>query len=205
MHNSACYWTWFVYHNYTTKWPIQIKYVHFPNRWTLFQVLWCALRTFKEVYLIGFAENVVQKYFMRFLTLIPFEWISHQKNEYTFLRTLFLIVFYTHFVGIQLWSTILSIPLPTPWMTCKNKAKQINADIILLKAKISFMHFLAFTNRAVFNWMSKVSKDCFGFASLSPVIGQKLKTIVTWSPAFSRALCNLVIFTLSSRWLFRQL
>ena len=139
VHNSAYHWTWFVYHNYTTKWPIQIKYVHFPNRWTLFQVLWCALRTFKEAYLIGFAENVVQKYFMRFLTLIPFEWIFHQKNEYTFLRTLFLIVFYTHFVGIQLRSTILSIPLPTPWMTCKNKAKQINADIILLKAKKSHL------------------------------------------------------------------
>ena len=46
--------------------------------------------------------------------------------------------------------------------------------------------------------MSKVSKDCFGFASLYPVIGQKLKTIVTWSPAFSRALCNLVVFTMSS-------
>ena len=52
-----------------------------------------------------------------------------------------------------------------------------------------------------------------GFASLRPVIGPenswhplnqldaKIKTITTWSPAFSRALGSLLVFTLSSHWL----
>ena len=52
-----------------------------------------------------------------------------------------------------------------------------------------------------------------GFALLRPVIGPenswhplnqsnaKLKTITTWSPAFSRALGSLLVFTLSSHWL----
>ena len=52
-----------------------------------------------------------------------------------------------------------------------------------------------------------------GFALLRPVIGPenswhplnqsnaKPKTITTWSPAFSRALGSLLVFTLSSHWL----
>ena len=55
--------------------------------------------------------------------------------------------------------------------------------------------------------------NCSGFALLRPVIGPenswhplnqsnaKLKTITTWSPAFSRALGSLLVFTLSSHWL----
>ena len=31
----------------------------------------------------------------------------------------------------------------------------------------------------------------------------KVKLITTWSPAFSRALDNLVVFTLSSHWLLK--
>ena len=55
--------------------------------------------------------------------------------------------------------------------------------------------------------------NCGGFALLRPVIGPenswhplnqsdaKVKTITTWSPAFSRALGSFLVFTLSSHWL----
>ena len=61
--------------------------------------------------------------------------------------------------------------------------------------------------------MSKVIRDCIGFALLRSVIGieisrhtvsqsdSKLKPIVTWSLAFSRASGRLHVFALSSYWL----
>ena len=64
--------------------------------------------------------------------------------------------------------------------------------------------------RAIFNWASKVIRDCIGFDLLRSVIGlensrhplnqsdAKLKPIATWSPAFSRAWGRLPVFTLSS-------
>ena len=67
--------------------------------------------------------------------------------------------------------------------------------------------------RAIFNWVSKVIRDCIGFTLLRSVIGleisrhffdqsdAKLKPIATWSLAFSRALRRLLVFALSSHWL----
>ena len=67
---------------------------------------------------------------------------------------------------------------------------------------------------AIFNWVSEVICDCIGFSFLRSVIGPenshdflnqsdaKLKPIRTWTPAFSRALGSLVVFILSSHWLF---
>ena len=61
--------------------------------------------------------------------------------------------------------------------------------------------------------MSKVIRDCIGFALLRSVIGlensrhplnqsnTKLKPFATWSLAFSRASGRLHVFTLSSHWL----
>ena len=66
--------------------------------------------------------------------------------------------------------------------------------------------------RAIFNRVSTVIRDCFGFASLRSVIGSKNsrhslsqsdakpKPITTWSIAFSRASGRLHVFTLSSHW-----
>ena len=66
--------------------------------------------------------------------------------------------------------------------------------------------------RAIFNWVSKVIRDCIGFALLRSVIGlensrhplkqsdAKVKPIATWSLAFSRAWDRLRVFTLSSHW-----
>ena len=67
--------------------------------------------------------------------------------------------------------------------------------------------------RAGFNWVSKVKRNCFGFASLRSVIGLKnsatystnqMQTqnqyIVTWSHAFSRAWRRLRVFGSSSHW-----
>ena len=60
--------------------------------------------------------------------------------------------------------------------------------------------------------MSKVIRDCIGFALLRSVIGlensrhplnqsdAKLKPIATWSVAFSRASGSLHVLTLSSDW-----
>ena len=77
-----------------------------------------------------------------------------------------------------------------------------------------------FKDRVVFNWVSKVTRVCFGFALLRSLIGSKnlrhflnqsdakLKPIVTWSRAFSRAWRRLHVFALSSDWflvLFRLL
>ena len=57
--------------------------------------------------------------------------------------------------------------------------------------------------------------ECFGSALLRSVIGPensrhplnqsdaKLKTIAACSPAFSRALASLIVFTLSSHWLLK--
>ena len=66
-----------------------------------------------------------------------------------------------------------------------------------------------------FNGVSKVIRDCFGFASLRSMIGAKnsrrslnqsdakLKPITTWSFAFSRALGSLLGFTSSSLWFLK--
>lgn len=63
--------------------------------------------------------------------------------------------------------------------------------------------------------MSKVLRDCIGFALLRFGIGPenaphsldqsdtKLNPIKTLLPAFSRALGGLLVFTLSSHWLLR--
>ena len=65
--------------------------------------------------------------------------------------------------------------------------------------------------REIFNWGSKVIQDCIGLTLLRSVIGPesschflnqldvKVTTIMTWSPAFSRALGSLVVFTSSSQ------
>ena len=65
--------------------------------------------------------------------------------------------------------------------------------------------------------MSNVIRDCIGFASLRSVIGleislyplnqsdAKLKPILTWSLAFSRALRRLRGLTLSFDWLIVKL
>ena len=62
--------------------------------------------------------------------------------------------------------------------------------------------------------MSKVIKDCIGFALLRSVVAleislhffnqsdAKLKPIATWSLAFSRACRHLLVFALSSHWFF---
>ena len=66
--------------------------------------------------------------------------------------------------------------------------------------------------RAVFNWVSKVIRHCFGFALLRSMIGLKNsrhllnqsdanpKPIATWSHAFSRAWRRLRAFASSSHW-----
>ena len=66
--------------------------------------------------------------------------------------------------------------------------------------------------RAIFNWVSKVIRDCIGFALLRSVIGQensrhplsqsdaKVKPIATWLLAFSRASGPLHVLTLLSDW-----
>ena len=63
--------------------------------------------------------------------------------------------------------------------------------------------------------MSRVIRECIGFALLLSCdwlknsrlafnqSDAKLIPIAIWSPAFSRALGGLVVFTLSSRWLFQ--
>ena len=68
------------------------------------------------------------------------------------------------------------------------------------------------TVRAVFTWVSKVIRVCFGFALLWSVIGLKisrhflnqsevkLKPIATSSRTFSRALCRLHVFASSFDW-----
>ena len=88
----------------------------------------------------------------------------------------------------------------------------------LWKAPVHFQSCLylfkpAFYSRAIFNWVSKVIRDCIDFALLRSVIGleischffnqsdAKLKPIVPWSLAFSRALRRLLVFALSSHWL----
>ena len=70
---------------------------------------------------------------------------------------------------------------------------------------------------AILNGVSKVNRNCFGFAFFRLVIGpedfhyflnqsdSKLKPIATWSPAFSRALGSLLLFTWSSHWLLKYL
>ena len=67
--------------------------------------------------------------------------------------------------------------------------------------------------RAISNWVSRVIRDCIGFALLRSVIylenlrhplnqsDAKVKPIATWSLAFSRAWGRLHVFTLSSHWL----
>ena len=75
------------------------------------------------------------------------------------------------------------------------------------------IYFLTLTYfRAIFNWVSKVIRDCIGFALLRSVIGlensrhplnqsdAKLKPIATWSLAFSRAWDRLGVFTLIYHW-----
>ena len=62
--------------------------------------------------------------------------------------------------------------------------------------------------------ITKFIPDCIGFALLrcdwsrklapfSQPIRCKLKSTTTWSPAFSRALGRVVVFTLSSHWLLK--
>ena len=69
-------------------------------------------------------------------------------------------------------------------------------------------------NRAIFTQVWKVIRDRIGFALLRSVIGPensrhslrqwdaKFEPISTWSPAFSRVLGSLVVFTLNSHWFF---
>ena len=65
--------------------------------------------------------------------------------------------------------------------------------------------------RDIFVWESKVIQDCIGLTLLRSVIGPegschffnqwdaKVTPIMTWPPAFSRALGSLVVFTSSSQ------
>ena len=69
-------------------------------------------------------------------------------------------------------------------------------------------------NRAIFTQVWKVIRDRIGFVLLRSVIGPensrhslrqwdaKFEPISTWSPAFSRVLGSLVVFTLNSHWFF---
>ena len=69
--------------------------------------------------------------------------------------------------------------------------------------------------RDIFDWESKVIQDCIGLTLLRSVIGPesschflnqldvKVTPIMTWSPAFSRALGSLVVFTSSSHLLVK--
>ena len=77
------------------------------------------------------------------------------------------------------------------------------------KRLYSFLYY----NRAIFNSVSKVIQDCFGFALFRYRIGpenlrhfldqpdSKVWTIATWSLAFSRASGSSRDFTSSSYWL----
>ena len=77
------------------------------------------------------------------------------------------------------------------------------------KRLYSFLYY----NRAIFNSVSKVIQDCFGFALFRYGIGpenlrhfldqpdSKVWTIATWSLAFSRASGSSRDFTSSSNWL----
>ena len=68
--------------------------------------------------------------------------------------------------------------------------------------------------RAIFTQVRKVIRDRISFALLRSVIGPensrhsfhqsdaKFEPITTWSPAFSRVLGSLVVFTLNSHWFF---
>ena len=116
------------------------------------------------------------------------------------------------------FSLFSTLPCPSPkaalptgnwnWKWCSNK----NHHFVDVFCWIRFIHFS--TVRAIFNWVSKEFWDCFGIALLRSVIGPEnshrflnqsdatLKPITAWS-AFSRALGCLVVFTLSSQWLFK--
>ena len=81
------------------------------------------------------------------------------------------------------------------------------------KRLYSFLYY----NRAIFNSVSKVIQDCFGFALFRYRIGpenlrhfldqpdSKVWTIATWSLAFSRASGSSRDFTSSSNWLLSWL
>ena len=74
-----------------------------------------------------------------------------------------------------------------------------------LPPKGSILNFLVTIVRVIRDWI--------GFAFLYSVIGPEnsrrflnqsdaqLTSIATWSPTFSRVLCDLLVFTLSSHWL----
>ena len=86
--------------------------------------------------------------------------------------------------------------------------------LVFLSQWFSKVHIIK-PSREIFNWVSKVIRDCIGSALLCSVIGPensrhslnqsdaKLTSNMTWSPAFSRALDGLLIITLSSRGIFR--
>ena len=70
--------------------------------------------------------------------------------------------------------------------------------------------------RRILNLVSKIIRYCIGIdflfslwlvkKNLRPFLNQsdaKLKPIMTWSPAFSRAITSLVVYTLSSHWLLK--
>ena len=75
------------------------------------------------------------------------------------------------------------------------------------------MVFIDLSHRAVFNRLSKLIRNCFGFTLQRSVIGLKNsrpllnhsdaepKPISTWSCSFSRAWRRLRVFALSSHWL----
>ena len=85
----------------------------------------------------------------------------------------------------------------------------------LLKPEVNDL--LTVNSLEQFSTVSKVIRDCIGFALLRSVIGQensrhplnqsdaKLKAMVTWSLAFSRALGRFRVFTLSPYWLLVML
>ena len=54
-------------------------------------------------------------------------------------------------------------------------------------------------NRTIFNWVSKVIRDCIGFNFTT--LCDWSRKLATWSLAFSRAWGLLPVFTLSSHWL----
>ena len=103
----------------------------------------------------------------------------------------------------------------------QKRSKQKNSNMdghqpgwwLLNKINITMWTFLR--NIVIFCWVSKVLRGCIGFVLLRFGIGPenaphsldqsdtKLNPIKTLLPAFSRASGGLLVFTLSSHWLYR--
>ena len=118
-----------------------------------------------------------------------------------------------HFCSRENWFTHLGHKVPASNVTrfSHNATRKLICSSVVSSGINSQM------NRALFNGVSKVIRDCIGFALLLSVIGlensrhplnqldAKLKPIATWLLSFSRASGHLHVFTLSSHWLLVML